>query len=137
VDAVVSLGIEKPKVALLAAKEKVDPKMPVTLEYSELVNREKNGEITNCILDGPLALDNAISYESARIKGIHSEVAGDADVLLCPDIESGNILYKSLGFLANAKNGGVVLGAKRPIILTSRADTSESKLISITLGVLS
>ena len=136
VDAVTNLGVVQPKVALLAAVEKVNESMPVTLEYQELIQMAKNGEITDCILDGPLALDNAVSYESAEIKGIDSEVAGDADILVCPDIEAGNILYKALVFLANAKNGGVVLGAKRPIILTSRADSSESKLISIALGIL-
>ena len=136
VDAVNNLGIPCPKVALLAAVEKVNENMPVTSEYKELVEMAKDGKITDCILDGPLALDNAISYESAEIKGIASEVAGDADILVCPDIEAGSILYKSLIFLASARNGGVVLGAKRPIILTSSADSSESKLISIALGVL-
>ena len=137
VDAVRSLGIDCPKVALLAAKEKVDEKMPVTLEYAQLVDQADTEGVSGCILDGPLALDNAVSEESAKIKGISSDVAGDADILFCPTIEAGNILYKSLAFLANGKNGGVVLGAKRPIILTSRADNSESKLISIALGVLS
>ena len=137
VAAVNALGIKTPKVALLAAKEKSDPKMPVTIEYDKLVAMHKDGGIINCILDGPLALDNAVSSESAQIKGIVSDVAGDADILICPDIEAGNILYKSLAFLASGKNGGVLLGAKRPIILTSRADSSESKLISIALGLLS
>ena len=136
VDAVSNLGISRPKVALLAAVEKVNENMPVTLEYKELVEMAKDGEITGCILDGPLALDNAVSYESAENKEITSEVAGDADILVCPDIEAGNILYKSLVFLASAKNGGVVLGAKRPMILTSGADSNESKLISIAMGVL-
>ena len=137
VEAVNALGISAPKVALLAAKEKPDPKMPVTIDAAELTAQYKNGEITGCIVDGPLALDNAISPESVAIKGIESEVGGDADILVCPDIESANILYKALAFLAGGKNGGVVLGAKRPIILTSRADSAESKLISIALGVLS
>ena len=136
VDAVNNLGIPCPKVALLAAVERVNENMPVTSEYKKLVEMAKVGEITGCILDGPLALDNAVSYESAENKGIASEVAGDADILVCPDIEAGNILYKSLVFLASAKNGGVVLGAKRPIILTSSSDSSESKLISIALGIL-
>jgi len=136
VEALHNLGIEKPKVALLAAKEKADEKMPVTLEYVELVEMAKRGEITGCTLDGPLALDNAVSAESAKIKGIKSDVAGDADLLVCPNIEAGNILYKALAFLAQSRLGGVVVGAKRPIILTSRADTSDSKLISIALGVL-
>ena len=136
VGAVNNLGITCPKVALLAAMEKVKKSMPITLEYKELVEMAKVGDITACILDGPLALDSAVSYESAKIKGITSEVAGDADILVCPDIEAGNILYKSLIFLGSAKSGGIVLGAKRPIILTSRADSSESKLISIALGIL-
>ncbi|MCL2852438.1 MAG: bifunctional enoyl-CoA hydratase/phosphate acetyltransferase [Defluviitaleaceae bacterium] len=136
VAALYNLGIARPKTALLAAKEKPDDKMPVTLEYVELVKMAASGELSGCVLDGPFALDNAVSKESAEIKGIDSPVAGDADLLVCPDIEAGNILYKSLAFLAGAKNGGVVVGAKRPIILTSRADSSESKLISIVLGVL-
>ena len=136
VSALSNLGIVNPKTALLAAKEKTDDKMPVTLEYAELVKMSASGEISGCILDGPLALDNAVSRESAHIKGIVSNVAGDADLLVCPDIEAGNILYKCLSFLAGAKSGGVVVGARRPIILTSRADSSESKLISIALGIL-
>jgi len=137
VEAVNNLGISNPKVALLSAKEKADPKMSSSMEAAELTAQHKNGEILGCILDGPLALDNAISKESAKIKGIDSPIAGDADVLVCPNIESGNVLYKSLVFLADAKNGGVVLGAKKPVILTSRADSAESKLISIALGILS
>lgn len=135
--AVANLGVPNPKVALLSAKEKVDPKIPSSIDAAELVNQYKNGEIQGCIVDGPLALDNAVSKESAEIKGINSEIAGDADILVCPDIASGNILYKALSFLAGAKNGGVVLGAKKPIILTSRADSAESKLISIAMGILS
>jgi len=140
VEAVLSLGIETPKVALLAAKEKADTKMPVTLEAVELVANHKaaHSPIDNkYILAGPLALDNAICPESVKIKGIESPVGGNADILVCPDIEAGNILYKALAFLGGAKVGGVVLGAKRPIIMTSRADSAESKLISIALGVLS
>ena len=138
-EALRNLGITMPKAALLAAKEKTDEKMSVTMEYAELVKLHKDGlfESANAIIDGPLALDNAVSAESCEIKGINSPVGGDADLLVCPDIEAGNILYKSLAFLAGGKNGGVVLGAKRPIILTSRADSAESKLISIALSVLS
>jgi len=136
VEALHNLGIAAPKVALLAAKEKADEKMPVTMEYAELVKLHKDGLFADAIIDGPLALDNAISTESCEIKGITSPINGEADLLMCPDIEAGNILYKSLAFLAGAKNGGVVLGAKRPIILTSRADSAESKLISIALSVL-
>ena len=134
--AVVNLGIKSPKVALLAAKEKADQKMPATMEVAEIVQKHKNGLFPNAIVDGPFALDNAVSEESAKIKGISSPVAGDADILVAPNIESANILYKSLAFLGGAKNGGVVIGAKRPVILTSRADSAESKLISIALGVL-
>ena len=134
--AVINLGIPKPKVALLAAKEKADPKMPTTIEIAEIVQQHKGGLFSNAIVDGPFALDNAVSEESAKIKGISSPVAGDADILVAPNIESANILYKSLAFLGGAKNGGVVIGARRPVILTSRADSAESKLISIALGVL-
>jgi len=137
INAVRNLGVDCPKVALLAAKEKVDEKMPVTLDWKKIVEMSANGEIQGGLIDGPLALDNAVSKEACVIKGIESEVGGDADILVCPNIEAGNILYKSLAFLAKAKNGGVVVGARRPIILTSRADSSESKLISIALGVLS
>jgi phosphate butyryltransferase len=92
--------------------------------------------MTDCIVDGPFALDNAVSKSSCEIKGISSVVGGDADILICPNIESGNVLYKSLSFIAGAKNGGVIVGAKSPIILTSRADSAESKLFSIAVAVL-
>ena len=134
--AVKNLGIEMPKIALLAAKEKADPKMPVTVEIEAIVEKHRNGLFPDAILGGPFALDNAVSRESAEIKGITSPIAGDADILVAPNIEAANILYKSLAFLGDAKNGGVVVGAKRPVILTSRADSAESKLISIALGVL-
>jgi len=137
VNALHHIGIEKPKVALLAAKEVVDEKMPITATWAGLVTLHKSSDRMNgCIMDGPLALDNAVSAEACEIKGISSPVGGDADILIVPDIEAGNILYKSLSFITKAKNGGVVVGAKRPIILTSRADTAESKLISIALSVL-
>lgn len=136
VEAVARLGVNLPKVALVCAKEKADPKMPVTQEYLELVQMNRDGELTGCIVDGPFALDNAVSKEAAQIKGIGGEVAGDADIILCPDIEAGNILYKSLTMFAGAAVGGVILGAKAPIILTSRSDSSENKLLSITLGAV-
>lgn len=136
ISALKNFGIEEPKVAMLCAKEKVTDSMPVTLEYKELKEMWERGEIEGGIVDGPFALDNAVSEESAKIKGIVSPVAGDADILLCPDIEAGNILYKSLSCLGNARNGGIVLGAKKPIILTSRADSKESKIISILLALL-
>ncbi|MFZ2636912.1 MAG: bifunctional enoyl-CoA hydratase/phosphate acetyltransferase [Rectinemataceae bacterium] len=132
-----ALGATMPKVALLAAIEKVNPeKMPCTATAAVLTQMNRRGQIKGCIVDGPLALDNAISAESARIKKIVSEVAGDADILVAPDIEAGNILYKCLLDLAGAKGAGIVMGAARPIVLTSRADTSETKLASIALAAL-
>jgi len=132
-----ALGVVTPKVALLAAVEKVNPeKMPCTATASILTQMNRRGQIRNCVIDGPLALDNAISAESARIKKIVSDVAGDADVLVAPDIEAGNILYKCLLDLAQAKGAGIVMGAARPVVLTSRADTAETKLASIALAAL-
>jgi len=131
-----SLDIPHPKVAVLAAKEKVSEKMEATVHAAKLAKMNQDGEITGCIVDGPFALDNAISKESAKIKGIVSEVAGDADILLAPDIEAGNVLYKALTFLANAKSAGLIVGTKRPIVLTSRADNEEAKLNSIVLATL-
>ena len=131
-----ALGAQIPKVAVICAKEKVNPKMPATLDAQELVQMQKDGKITGCIIEGPYALDNAISKEAAEIKGIEGEAAGDADILLMPDIEAGNILYKALTYLANAENAGIILGAKAPIVLTSRADSDKAKLNSIALSVL-
>jgi len=132
-----ALGVEMPKVALLAAVEKVNPdKMPCTVTASILTQMNRRGQIKGCIIDGPLALDNAISAESARIKKIQSDVAGDADILVAPDIEAGNILYKCLLDLAQARGAGIVMGAAAPIVLTSRADTAETKLASIALASL-
>ena len=131
-----ALEIEKPKVAIIAAKEKVSPKMEATVHAKELAEMNQRGEILDCIVDGPFALDNAVSKESARVKGIESEVAGDADILLVPDIDAGNVLYKSLTFLGNAKSAGLIIGTKSPIVLTSRADNDEAKLNSIALAVL-
>lgn len=130
------LGIETPKVAVLAAKEKVSEKMEATVHAKLLKEMNERGEIKGCIVDGPFALDNAVSKESARIKGIKSEVAGDADILLVPDIEAGNVLYKALTFLANAKSAGLIVGARNPIVLTSRADSEQAKLNSIVLATL-
>lgn len=131
-----ALDIETPKVAVLAAMEKVSPKMEATVHAKELADMNKRGEITGCLVEGPLALDNAISKDSAILKGIDNEVAGDADILLAPYIEAGNVLYKALSFLANAKSAGLIVGTKAPIVLTSRADNEESKLNSIALAVL-
>lgn len=131
------LGAETPKVAFLGAVEKVNAeKMPCTVTAAILTQMNRRGQIKNCLIDGPLALDNAISAESARIKKIVSDVAGDADILVAPDIEAGNILYKCLLDLARAKGAGIVMGASKPIVLTSRADTAETKLASIALASL-
>lgn len=131
-----SLDIDNPKVAAVAANEKVAENMPATIEAKELENMNRSGEIKGCVVEGPFALDNAISKEAANHKGIEGDVAGDADILLMPDIEAGNILYKSLSFLANAKSAGIIVGTKAPIVLTSRADNDIAKLHSIALGVL-
>ncbi len=132
-----ALGIELPKVALLAAVEKVVPdKMPCTAEAAVITQMNRRGQIKGCLIDGPLALDNAVSAESARTKKIVSEVAGDADILVAPDIEAGNILYKCLLDLGGAKGAGIVMGASKPIVLTSRSDSAETKLASIALAAL-
>lgn len=128
------LGFEKPKVAAIGAVEMVNDAMPATLDAALLSKMAQRGQIQNCIIDGPLAFDNAISKKSAELKGIKSEVAGDADLLLLPDIEAGNVLYKAFVFFAKAKVAAVILGAKAPIVLTSRADSEESKLNSILLA---
>lgn len=131
-----ALDIEMPKVAVICAKEKPNPKMPDTMDARELQEMNERGEIKDCIVGGPLALDNAVSKKAAEIKGIDHPVAGDADILLTGDIEAGNVLYKSMIYFGQAKNAGVIVGAKAPIILTSRADSDEAKLYSIALGVL-
>lgn len=136
VDVALSLGIEKPKVAILAAIEIVNPSMLATMEAAALSKMADRNQITNCIIDGPLAMDNAINLEAALHKGIKSEVAGDADILLTPDIESGNILVKTLSFLNNAKSCGVVAGARVPLVVTSRAEDHTTKLNSIALASL-
>ncbi len=128
------LGITKPKVAVLAAVETVNDSMPVTLEAAALAKMADRGQIKNCIIDGPLAFDNAIDKHSAEHKGINSPVAGDADLLLCPDLEAANILYKSFVLFAKAQCAAVIVGAKAPIVLTSRADSDETKLNSIALA---
>ena len=130
IDLAISLGLEKPKVAILAAVETVTSKMPATLDAAALCKMAERGQITGGILDGPLAFDNAISKQAADTKGIKSVVAGDPDILLAPDLEAGNILAKQLTFLANADSAGMVLGAKVPIILTSRADSVRSRIAS-------
>src|SRR5262245_12412619 len=136
IDLAVSLGLEKPKVAILCAVETVTSKMPATLDAAALCKMAERGQIKDGILDGPLAFDNAISKQAAETKGIRSEVAGDPDILLAPDLEAGNILAKQLSFLANADSAGLVLGARVPIILTSRADSVRSRIASCAVAML-
>ena len=131
-----SLNIEKPKVAVICAKEKVTDKMQATVDAQTLVQMNRGGKLNNCIVEGPFGLDNAISKEAAAIKGVNGEVCGDADILLMPNIEAGNVMYKALTYFSNSKNAGIILGAKAPIILTSRADSDETKLNSIALSVI-
>ena len=136
IDLCVSLGVEKPKLAILAAVEVVNSKMQATLDAAALCKMAERGQIKGGILDGPLAFDNAISKQAAEIKGIKSAVAGDPDILLAPDLEAGNILAKQLTFLANADSAGLVLGAKVPVILTSRADSVRSRIASCAVATL-
>ena len=135
VDLAISLGLDKPKVAILAAVETVTSKMPATIDAASLCKMAERGQITGALLDGPLAFDNAISKQAATTKGIHSEVAGDPDILLAPDLEAGNMLAKQLSFLANADSAGLVLGARVPIILTSRADSVRSRIASCAVAM--
>lgn len=128
------LGIPDPKVAVLGPIETVNPKIQSTIDAGEIKRMNASGRIKGCLIDGPLALDIAVSFEAARHKGIDSPVAGDADILLTPDLNSGNILYKSLIFLGNSTSAAVVMGARVPIVLTSRADSGRSKLMSIALA---
>lgn len=130
------IGIETPKVAVVCAVEVVNPDMQPTLDAAALSKMCDRGQIKGCIVDGPLAIDNAISEEAARHKGIVSPVAGHADIVLVPNIETGNVMYKTLTYTANAKNGGILAGASAPVILTSRADSHESKMYSIALASL-
>jgi phosphate acetyltransferase len=136
IDLAVALGVATPKVAILAAVETVTSKMPATLDAAALCKMAERLQITGGLFDGPLAFDNAISKEAARRKGIQSEVAGDPDILVAPDLEAGNILAKQLTFLANADSAGLVLGAKVPVILTSRADSLRARIASCAVAVL-
>jgi phosphate butyryltransferase len=131
-----TLGIEEPKVAILAATEMVNPKIPSTLDAAYLSKMADRGQIKGGIIDGPLALDNAISATSASIKGIRSPVAGQADILISPDIEAGNVLAKTISYFAHGVMAGVVVGGRCPLIVASRSDPHETKLLSIALGVL-
>ena len=136
IDLAISLGLEKPKVAILAAVETVTTKMPATIDAAALCKMADRGQIKGAVLEGPLAFDNAVSAQAAETKGIKSAVAGDPDILLAPDLEAGNILAKQLTFLANADSAGMVLGAKVPVILTSRADSVRSKVASCAVAKL-
>lgn len=131
-----SVGIEMPKVAPICAVEVVNPDMPATIDASILSKMSERGQIKGCIVDGPLALDNAISCEAAAHKKISGPVAGKADIVLLPNIEAGNVMYKTLTYTTKSKNGGLLVGTKAPVILTSRADSHETKLNSIALAAL-
>lgn len=130
------LGIKPAKVAVLAAVEVVNPDMPTTLDAAILSKMADRGQIKGALIDGPLALDNAVSLEAAKHKGITGPVAGCADILLAPDIAAGNLLAKSLTYFAGARMAGLILGAAKPVVITSRADTHEAKVLSIALGAL-
>jgi phosphate acetyltransferase len=136
IDMVRALGLDSPRVAILSAVETVNPKIQSTIDAAALCKMADRGQITGGILDGPLALDNAISMAAARTKGIESSVAGQADILVVPDLEAGNMLAKNLSFLANADSAGIVLGARVPIILTSRADSVRARMASCAVAAL-
>lgn len=136
IDLARALGIHLPKVAILSAVETVTPKIPGTIDAAALCKMADRGQITGGVLDGPLAFDNAISAEAARAKGITSPVAGDPDILLVPDLEAGNMLAKQLSFLMKAETAGVVLGARVPIVLTSRADSLGNQVVSCAVAAL-
>jgi len=136
IDLLILLGVARPKVAILAAVETVTSKMAATLDAAALCKMAERGQIVGADLEGPLAFDNAISKEAAKVKGIDSDVAGDPDVLLVPDLESGNMVAKLLSFLAKADSAGLVLGARVPIILTSRADSVQSRIASCGIAML-
>jgi len=134
VEAFHKLGVKTPRVAVIGAVEVVNPKMEATVHAAALTQMNRRGQIKNCIIDGPLALDNAISKEAAEHKGIKSYVAGECDIILVPDINSGNILYKSIAFIGGGISASVIVGAKVPIVLTSRSDSEKSKFLSIALA---
>ncbi len=131
-----ALQIEIPKIAPVCAVEVINPSMQATLDAAALTLMNKRGQIKGCLIDGPLGLDNAISKEAAEHKGIISEVAGDSDILLVPSIEAGNFLGKSLTYFSKAESAGIIVGAKCPVVLVSRADSAKSKLYSIALGAV-
>jgi len=135
IDTAIELGIVEPKVAILAATEMVNPEMPANMDAANLSKMAERGQIRGGLVDGPLALDNAISLKATEMKGIRSQVAGYADILITPDVESGNILAKALTYFAQAHMASVVVGAKCPIVMPSRSDPPEQKLMSMALGV--
>lgn len=136
IDMLVQLGVELPKAAALSAVETINPKIPSTVDAACLHKMAERGQIKNGLVDGPLAFDNAISAEAAREKGIKSPVAGDVDIVLAPDLDAGNILYKNLEYLANARVAGIVMGARAPIVLTSRSDPPQARVYSLALANL-
>ena len=135
IDTAIELGIERPRVAILAATEMVNPEMPANMDAANLSKMAERGQIRGGLVDGPLALDNAISLKAAQMKGIKSQVAGHADILITPDVESGNILAKALTYFAKGHMAGVVVGAKCPIVMPSRSDPPQQKMLSLALGV--
>jgi phosphotransacetylase len=136
IDLAHALGIELPKVGILSAVEVINPKIPSTLDAAALCKMADRGQITGGILDGPLAFDNAISAQAAKTKGIVSQVSGDVDILLAPDLESANMLFKQLTYLAGAEGAGIVLGTRIPIVLTSRSDSIRTRLASVAIMVM-
>lgn len=131
-----ALDLENPKVGIIAAVEKVNPQMDSTLDAVELIKMNIENQIKGCIVGGPFAIDNAINKKAAILKGVSDPIAGDVDILIMPQIESGNVFYKTLMFLGNAQSASVIAGAKKPIVLTSRADSTLNKFHSIALGAL-
>jgi phosphate butyryltransferase len=130
------LGVDRPKVALLASLETVHPDIPETLDAAEIVSMSRKHQLPDAVIEGPMAMDIAVSSRAAQMKGVSSEVSGDVDILIVPNIASGNIGVKGLVYLAGAQVGGLILGARRPIVLLSRSDTVQAKLNSIALGAL-
>lgn len=131
------LGIERPRVALIAAVEKVNHEsMPCTIDAAAIAQMAGRGQIKDAVVDGPLAVDNAVSLKACEVKGITSAVGGDADILIMPDIEAANVFYKTLTYLGGSRTAGIIVGAQVPIVLTSRADSEETKFLSIALAML-
>jgi len=135
IDTARELGIEEPKVAILASTEMVNPEIPANMDAANLSKMAERGQIHGGVVDGPLAIDNAISIKAAEMKGIKSKVAGMADILIAPDVESGNILAKAIAYFARGHMAGVVVGAKCPIVMPSRSDPPEQKMLSLALGI--